>query len=513
MTADVIAGRFALCDPIGSGGSGTVWRAFDGKRQRYCAAKLLRQRDAGDLLRFVREQSVRLDHPHIVSPYSWVAEDGTVLIASDLITGGSLHTLIGDYGPLAESTVATVLRQVLAGLQAVHDAELIHRDVKPANLMLQATGTGQLHVVLTDFGLTISRLDARLTQVGMVIGTPGYVPPEVLMGGVPPDPRHDLYAAGRLALTLIAGEEPGGHLAQVIGSIQDPTLRSTIEALLRHDPDDRPVDANAAFDLLADLPTEPGPRTRDGERIDVLDQLPELPPGWGPGGPPDPASPAPDRVPPRATIVDVAPTAPALLADHPPALLAGQPPAGMAGQPPARIAGLPPAQETITGQPAAPTGQQLDRPVSNRAPDDVLPAQPAQPAPRGQLTARRRGPLLIAVAVAVLLVSGLILVVRLLSDASTGDPSPPTTSTVTTPGSAGTTAGSFGTTPATTTPGTSPPATATNAPTATATLTPENLRAGDPCTWQQEGDRRTGVDGDALACTLADGSYQWRSPG
>ena len=157
VTADVIAGRFALCDPIGSGGSGTVWRAFDEKRRGYCAAKLLRQRDAGDLLRFVREQSVRLDHPHIVSPYSWVAEDGTVLIASELMTGGSLHTLIGDFGPLAESTVATVLRQVLSGLQAVHDAELIHRDVKPANLLLRATGDGPLHVVLTDFGLTISR--------------------------------------------------------------------------------------------------------------------------------------------------------------------------------------------------------------------------------------------------------------------------------------------------------------------------------------------------------------------
>ncbi len=184
VTADVIAGRFALCDPIGSGGSGTVWRAYDQKLQRYCAAKLLRQRDAGDLLRFVREQSVRLDHPHIVSPYSWVAEDGTVLIASELMTGGSLHTLIGDYGPLAEETVTAVLKQVLSGLQAVHDAQLIHRDVKPANLLLRATGAASLHVVLTDFGLTISRLDARLTQVGMVIGTPGYVPPEVLRGGV-----------------------------------------------------------------------------------------------------------------------------------------------------------------------------------------------------------------------------------------------------------------------------------------------------------------------------------------
>jgi len=97
----------------------------DRKTEAYCAAKLLRQCDAGELLRFVREQSVRLAHPNIVSPYSWAAEDGTVLIASELVAGGSLHTLVGDYGPLAEGTVVTVLRQLLAGLQAVHDAELI----------------------------------------------------------------------------------------------------------------------------------------------------------------------------------------------------------------------------------------------------------------------------------------------------------------------------------------------------------------------------------------------------
>src|SRR6478672_12657435 len=100
MAAETIAGRYVLCDPIGSGGSGTVWRAFDQQRQRYCAAKLLRQRDAGELLRFAREQSVRLQHPHVVSPYGWAADDGRVLIASELIDGGSLTTLLGDWGPL-----------------------------------------------------------------------------------------------------------------------------------------------------------------------------------------------------------------------------------------------------------------------------------------------------------------------------------------------------------------------------------------------------------------------------
>ena len=478
VTADVIAGRFALCDPIGSGGSGTVWRAFDEKRPGYCAAKLLRQRDAGDLLRFVREQSVRLDHPHIVSPYSWVAEDGTVLIASDLMSGGSLHTLIGDFGPLADSTVATVLLQVLSGLRAVHDAELIHRDVKPANLLLRATGDGPLHVVLTDFGLTISRMDARLTQVGMVIGTPGYVPPEVLKGGVPPDPRHDLYAVGRLALTMIAGGEPKGGTAEWISTIADADLRATVQALLRHDPEQRPADAAAAAAMLhgnGQRRTDGLPRTRDGDRIEVLDQLPALPAGWGPDGPIDSLAPELDRPAPRATIVDVVPTAPAFVSGPAP---------------------------TVTGPPGPAPLPQTPAASPPQAPNQL---------PAGRPPTRRRGPILIAAAVAAVLVAGFALVVWLLPDGTTGNPSNPPVTTATSPNPTPTTTPTVNAT-GTSTGGTTP-GTPSVLPTATATVTPENLRAGDPCTWQQEGDRRTGVDGDALACTLADGSYQWRTPG
>src|SRR6478752_2620270 len=296
---DVVAGRSALVDPIGVGGFGTVWRAFDRKTEAYCAAKLLRQRDVGELLRFVRKQSVRLAHPNIVSPYSWAAEAGTVLIASELVAGGSLPTLVGGHGPLAEGTVVTVLRQLLAGLQAVHDAELIHRDVKPANLLLHATGTDPMRLVLTDFGLTISRRDARLTHVGMVIGTPGYLPPEVLVGGVPPDPRHDLFAVGRMALALLGGEEPSGGGDRLIATIRDPELRGAVDALLRRDPEERPDDAPVALALLAGAHADPAPRARDGEVIDVLDQLPVLPDGWAAGGPV--ASAPPVQVP-RATV-------------------------------------------------------------------------------------------------------------------------------------------------------------------------------------------------------------------
>ena len=200
----------------------------------------------------MREQSVRLDHPHIVSPYSWVAEDGTVLIASDLMTGGSLHTLIGDFGPLAdEHGRPPSCGQVLSGLQAVHDAELIHRDVKPANLLLRATGDGPLHVVLDRFRADDQSLDARLTQVGMVIGTPGYVPPEVLQGrgatgsaarplrGRPAGVDHDRRRG--------ADRRYGG---MDLEPSRMPTCGATVQALLRHDPEERPADAAAAAAML-----------------------------------------------------------------------------------------------------------------------------------------------------------------------------------------------------------------------------------------------------------------------
>ncbi len=448
---DVIAGRYALVDPIGSGGFGTVWRAYDRKSGRYCAAKLLRQRDAGELLRFVREQSVRLAHPNIVSPYSWAAEDGTVLIASDLVAGGSVHTLLGDYGPLAEGTTVTIIRQLLLALQAVHDAELIHRDVKPANLLLHATGTGPIRLALTDFGLTISRRDARLTEVGMVIGTPGYLPPEVLVGGVPPDPRHDLYAVGRLALTLLAGDETDGLDPP---SIRDPVLAATVGALLRRDPQERPADAAAALALLAPAAADPSPRTRDGEQVDLVDQLPVLPDDWGATGPRRPlpqlaGGPGAGA----ATVVDVAPTEP-----HP-GVAAAPPPTGGADVDPAVAPLAGPAQEPVP---------------TSREPR----AAPGSPRPR------RRGAVVGAVLGVFVLVAAVLLGVRLFGSS----PSEPTDNP------------------------TDNPTTGPSSPNSTEAPPTADLQAGDACTWQQEGDRRSAPSG-TLVCTLVDGAYQWRSAG
>ena len=96
--ADTIAGRYTLIDPIARGGSGSVWRAWDGRLQQLCAAKVLRQRDSADLLRFAREQSVKLDHPHVLAPYGWAAEDEHVVIAMPLVHGGTLESALQDNG-------------------------------------------------------------------------------------------------------------------------------------------------------------------------------------------------------------------------------------------------------------------------------------------------------------------------------------------------------------------------------------------------------------------------------
>lgn len=204
---EVFAGRYELIDPIGRGGVGAVWRAWDARRRRYVAAKVLQQSDAHTLLRFVREQALRIDHPHVLAPASWAADDDKVLFTMDLVNGGSLAHLIGDYGPLSPRFVCTLLDQLLAGLTAVHAEGVVHRDIKPANILLEATGTGRPHLRLSDFGIAMRKGEPRLTEANYVVGTPGYFAPEQLLGAEPDFPA-DLFAVGLVALYLITGTKP-----------------------------------------------------------------------------------------------------------------------------------------------------------------------------------------------------------------------------------------------------------------------------------------------------------------
>ncbi|MEV5170706.1 serine/threonine-protein kinase [Streptomyces flaveolus] len=290
---EVFAGRYELADPIGRGGVGAVWRAWDHRRRRYVAAKVLQQRDAHSLLRFVREQALRIDHPHVLAPASWAADDDKVLFTMDLVAGGSLVHLVGDYGPLPPAFVCTLLDQLLSGLAAVHAEDVVHRDVKPANVLLEATGTGRPRLRLSDFGIAMRLGEPRLTETNLVVGTPGYLAPEQMLGAEPDFPA-DLFAVGLVALYLLEGAKPDAKaLVQYFlehgtpgapKGVPEP-LWQVVASLLQPDPADRfrtATGARKALAAAAELLPEPGP---DDEIIEIFDQLGPLPPGFGPDGP------------------------------------------------------------------------------------------------------------------------------------------------------------------------------------------------------------------------------------
>ncbi len=290
---EVFAGRYELVDPIGRGGVGAVWRAWDHRRRRYVAAKVLQQSDAHSLLRFVREQALRIDHPHVLAPASWAADDDKVLFTMDLVAGGSLVHLVGDYGPLPPSVVCTLLDQLLAGLAAVHAEGVVHRDIKPANLLLEATGTGRPRLRLSDFGIAMRLGEPRLTETNLVVGTPGYLAPEQLMGAEPDFPA-DLFAVGLVALYLLEGAKPDVKaLVQYFaehGTPGAPTgipepLWQVVASLLQPDPQARfrtATGARKALASAAELLPEPGP---DDELIEIFDQIGPLPTGFEARGP------------------------------------------------------------------------------------------------------------------------------------------------------------------------------------------------------------------------------------
>ncbi|MGW1531406.1 protein kinase domain-containing protein [Streptomyces aureus] len=290
---EVFAGRYELVDPIGRGGVGAVWRAWDHRRRRYVAAKVLQQSDAHALLRFVREQALRIDHPHVLAPASWAADDDKVLFTMDLVAGGSLVHLVNDYGPLPPSFVCTLTDQLLAGLAAVHAEGVVHRDIKPANVLLEATGTGRPRLRLSDFGIAMRLGEPRLTETNYVVGTPGYFAPEQMLGSDPDFPA-DLFAVGLVALYLLEGAKPDAKaLIEYFADHGTPSaprgipepLWQVVAMLLQPDPHARFRTATGARKALAaavELLPEPGP---DDELIEVFDQLGPLPEGFGPSGP------------------------------------------------------------------------------------------------------------------------------------------------------------------------------------------------------------------------------------
>jgi len=250
--------RYLVADQVGAGGMGTVWRTWDRHERRWVAAKLARPDDATSLQRFARERGLRVRHRHVVQPSGRAGD----LFTMDLVRGGDLEQLLARHGPLPDSYVRVVLDQVLEALVAVHAAGLVHRDVKPGNLLLEPTGTGRPWVRLGDFGIAVASGEPRLTRAFGGVGTGGYMPPEQV-AGAPPDPRQDVYAAGVVATQLLTGRPPGGPAP-------DSPLGLLLASLTHPEPGRRPTTAAAALDLLRALGVPAGaPWQADPDPPDV----------------------------------------------------------------------------------------------------------------------------------------------------------------------------------------------------------------------------------------------------
>jgi serine/threonine-protein kinase len=205
----LLAGRYRLDEQIAVGGSGQVWRAADTVLGRAVAVKLLRPEYAGHaetLARFRGEarHAAQLAHPGIVRVYDYGLADpeGAPFLVMELVDGPSLADVMAR-GPLEVSWVLDMIGQVAAALAAAHAAGLVHRDIKPGNLLLAPDGT----VKITDFGIAHAAGSAPLTRTGTLHGTPGYLAPERAMGG-PASPASDLYSLGVVAWECLAGTPP-----------------------------------------------------------------------------------------------------------------------------------------------------------------------------------------------------------------------------------------------------------------------------------------------------------------
>ncbi|ONI88568.1 serine/threonine protein kinase [Saccharothrix sp. ALI-22-I] len=208
----VIAGRYTLLAELGRGGMGVVWRAQDNVIGRHVAIKELHLPDGIALEeRRVLEERVlreartagRLNDPGVVTVFDVVAENGMTYIVMELVEAATLSTLINAHGPMPQDRVISMAVQALSALDSAHQAGIVHRDVKPGNLMITPNG----RVKLTDFGIAQAVDDPRLTTSGSLIGSPAYMSPERIHGHEA-SPASDLWALGATLCYAVEGANP-----------------------------------------------------------------------------------------------------------------------------------------------------------------------------------------------------------------------------------------------------------------------------------------------------------------
>ncbi len=208
LVGALLDGRYLVESRIASGGMSTVYRGRDVRLDRPVALKVMDPRYAGDqqfLTRFHREARAiaRLKDPGLVAIYDQGDDPAHPFLVMELVDGGTLRELLRERGPMPPHAMAAVLRPVLSGLGVAHRAGLVHRDVKPENVLISDDG----EVKLVDFGLVRAIAEAGITSTSVILGTAAYLSPEQVEGAAT-GPRSDVYAAGVMAFELLTGTTP-----------------------------------------------------------------------------------------------------------------------------------------------------------------------------------------------------------------------------------------------------------------------------------------------------------------
>lgn len=267
-------GRYRLEEPIGEGGMAKVYRASHPMLQRPCAIKLLKgdELDADNVARFEREVQLvaRLNHPNTVQIFDYgETEDGTLFYVMELVPGLTLAELVSLEGTVAYGRVISLLRQACGSLREAHELGIVHRDVKPGNIMVCDRTDGADIVKVLDFGLarTMAGFTSRITRAHLLGGTPAYLAPERIREPAKVDPRSDLYALGAVAFFVLTGQEvvegsspqevllralhvTPSRPAEIATQAIPKGLDDLVERCLAHDPELRP---QSAGELLGEL--------------------------------------------------------------------------------------------------------------------------------------------------------------------------------------------------------------------------------------------------------------------
>jgi serine/threonine protein kinase len=215
----VIAGRYDIGREIGRGGMGAVWLARDTVLGRDVALKrigLLPGATTPDLERAEREArlAARLNHPHVVAVFDLVDDEGDTWLVMEYVEGITLSALIARDGALSPDQAAPLVRQAADALAAAHAAGIVHRDVKPSNMLVTPAG----EVKLSDFGIARAEADASLTRTGLVTGSPAYLAPEVASGSTATE-ASDVWSLGATLFHALAGRTPYDVSQNLMGAL------------------------------------------------------------------------------------------------------------------------------------------------------------------------------------------------------------------------------------------------------------------------------------------------------